>query len=146
VAKKTFQHSGIEKNKEQITKIVRQRYPLHKEKNVQGASKYLRKAVTLFDLFPFKSAKSFIEATNVVDFLSKRITYDGTIRLIQRNIDMILEVFMIMKTDENAVARRRTRSVNPNEPATISIEIDGKPRHQSAALDVIDLDDVGPKL
>jgi hypothetical protein len=145
-AKKSLRRSGIRNNKKQIVEIVRQRYSLHKENDVQGASKQMRKANTLFDLIPPESAKSFVEVTNGVEFVNKRITYDGSIRLIQRNIDIVMEIFMIMYGDKIAAAKRRTRILEPNVPAVKSIEIDGKPRHQSAALDFNDLDDVGPKL
>jgi hypothetical protein len=103
----------------------------------------MRKAVTLSDLFPFKSAKSFIEVTNVVNFWSKRIMYDGRIRLVQKYMDCLLEVYMIMYIDTIAVARKKTSPITNGEPAALSNEIDGKPRHQSAAPNVTDLDDVG---
>jgi hypothetical protein len=47
--KKTLGNSDIRKNGDQLANLVRQRYPIRKEKNEQEASKYMRKADSLFN-------------------------------------------------------------------------------------------------
>jgi hypothetical protein len=69
--------------------------------------------------------------------------YHGRIRYVQKYVDSLLEVYMIMNIDTIATARKRTSPITIGEPAALLNEIDGKPRHQSETLDVIDLDDVG---
>jgi hypothetical protein len=60
----------------------------------------------------------------------------------QGKVESLLEVYMLMQIDSEAVYKKRASMLITKRSALNPIEIDWRPHHQSEAPDVNDIDDV----
>jgi hypothetical protein len=93
---------------------VRQRYPLRKEENERAVYRYMITNDKLLFLTR-SSSKSFIDSSNLLEFTSRHIRYDGDVKTTTKKAILLIENCMIQQFDKLAELNKRVSLINTGE-------------------------------